>query len=163
MGFSDFFAQNSTIMLCHRTSCAPISCAWGHSAARRFSGITHFQCSDSLALPAVAFSRPAEAEEKHHPARRATRRFARQNGAVSSKPAKVRELSHGIFRNSQAHWGRSPTVAEGGGVSAANVAGLQDLGKSCTEKLPRAKALQFLCLTFREIGDFRIGHKKNGA
>ena len=113
-----------------------------------------------LTTIAVAFSRPAEAEEKHHPARRATRRFARQNGAVSSKPAKVRELSHGIFRNSQAHWGRSPTVAEGGGVSAANVAGLQDLGRSCTEKLPRAKALQFLCLTCALNHRFRQVIKK---
>ena len=40
-------------------------------------------------------------------ARRAVRRFARQNGAVSSTPAEAGELSHETFHSSRVRWDRS--------------------------------------------------------
>ena len=89
----------------------------GPSSAREFAGITHLRCSDSLlsllshfplqlklgkirnapsvlrlaSLPAVAFSAPAEAGEKRHPAQRAVRQFAWQVGQRSRRRRSERQ------------------------------------------------------------------------
>ena len=106
----------------HRTFCVPIHCAWRHSAARRLSGITHFQCSDSLRLETCPGLRSKSRKvpcESHRTLVRCGLPPLLSHFPDQLKLGKNAILPEEPQGDSQ---GRLDSVAAGGGVSAANVA-----------------------------------------